>query len=559
VPAPYALGLVGATALLLFIIRFTGPPDLADNFHQERQASYVLDILENGHWACQRDPYGEIASKPPLHAWLSAVASIVCSGFSWFTLVLPGAIAAAGTAFLLLRAGRRYFAPLGGLFAALFFLISPVGLRQIVQGRIDGLFAFTSTVAALLAFNAWQSGRGWTWFWLAVAVATLAKGPLGLLLGGIGLVAAVWEKRGGTGHRLCGRQWPGVLIWLLISAGWVFLAYRQFGQPMLDKVLGRELVGHAVIGRSGTLSPLGEFYLPTVNFLARFAPWSILTCLGLWRVCRRPSSEEWTRRFERFVFCWFVGGVLIFSVAAHQRPDLIYPVIPPAALLAGGELAYHFRRLSQTAIARMAFILIVLGLIATVTQYHWLRRNHKLVKRTAAARSVVEFIHRNVGLHFPLVHVNEDYAVQAYLGTMVPYVSSNRASELLAGDAAVFALVQKPAFLLPTTGTNWPQVLFQTPGPDGISLISNHPRLESVTRVAFDLGEVEVQIRNARIHRASLYQLTLQRTGAASGVTILNRSRSPRSFRVRWIDGGTDGSRVLSPGERWTVDSTAIR
>jgi hypothetical protein len=544
---------------LLFIIRFTGPPDLADNFHQERQASYVLDILENGHWACQRDPYGDIASKPPLHAWVSATASIICGGFSWFTLVLPGAIAASATALLLLHVGRRYFGGTGGLFAALFFLISPVGLRQIVQGRIDGLFSFTCTVAALLAFNAWRSGRGWTWFWLAGAAATLAKGPWGLFLAAIGLVAALWEKRNGTGHLLHGRQWPGVLIWLLISFGWLLLAYMQFGQPVLDKVLGRELVGHAVIGRSGTVSPFREFYLPTANFLARFAPWSILTCLGLWRVWRNPSSEDWTRRFERFVSCWFLGSLLIFSVAAHQRPDLIYPVIPPAALLAGRELACYLRSLSQTAVHRIAFVLIVLGLIATATQYHWLRRTHKLVQRTAEVRSVAEFIRTNAGPRFPLVHLNEDYAVQAYLRTMVPYVSTNRAAELLAGDAAVFLLLQKPTSLPLVTGPKQPYVLFQTSGDNGISLISNHPRLESLDHVVFDLGKLEVQIHNAGIRRVSLHQITVQRTADSnSNVAILNRNRSPQSFRVRWIDG-VDLRRTLQPGERWVVDAPARR
>jgi hypothetical protein len=544
---------------LLFIIRFTGPSDLADNFHQERQASYVLDILENGHWACQRDPYGDIASKPPLHAWVSAVASIICGGFSWFTLVLPGAIAASATALLLLHAGRRYFGDTGGLFAALFFLISPVGLRQIVQGRIDGLFSVACTIAALLAFNAWRSGRGWTWFWLAGAAATLAKGPWGLFLAGIGLVAVVWEKRNGNGHPLRGHQWPGVLLWLLISLGWLLLAYMQFGQPVLDKVLGRELVGHAIIGRTGAVSPFREFYLPTANFLARFAPWSILTCLGLWRVCRKPSSEDWTRRFERFVFCWFLGSLLIFSVAAHQRPDLIYPVIPPAALLAGRELAGHLRRLSQTAVHRMAFALIVLGLIAAATQYHWLRRNHKLVKRTTEARSVAEFIRTNAGPRFPLVHVNEDYAVQVYLRTMVPYVSTNRAAELLAGDAAVFLLLQKPTSLSLVTGTKQPYVLLQTSGDNGISLISNRPRLEWLDPMVFDLGKLEVQIGNARIRRASLDQITVHRlVGSNASVAILNRDRSPQSFRVRWT-GGTDVRGMLKPGERWVVNPTSSR
>ncbi|MCI0335795.1 MAG: glycosyltransferase family 39 protein, partial [Planctomycetes bacterium] len=366
---------IGTVVFFIFLVRLAAPADLADNYHQERQAAYVLDILRNGHWICQRDPYGEIASKPPLHAWVSALASLALGGrLTWFTLVLPGALAATGTALLLFHSGRKYFGGLTGLFAALFFLLSSVGIRQIVQGRIDGLFAFTIAATALAAFQAWRSGRGWIWVWSLAVVATLTKGPLGVVLAGSGLVAAWWERRSGVAQPIRGALWPGVLVWLVISVGWVALAYWQWGQPMIDKVLGKELVGHVVTGRGGTRFPLQEGYMPPVNFLSRFAPWSLLTLLALWRVWKRPASDDIPRAFERFLFCWLLIGLAIFSFAAHQRPDLIYPLVPPAALLAGAELNRRLPAVRMRLAVRASYVVAIVGIVFVALQYHWLRR-----------------------------------------------------------------------------------------------------------------------------------------------------------------------------------------
>jgi len=39
------------------------PPNLLDQ-DQERPAAYVLDVIKNGNWLCQRDWTGDITSKP---------------------------------------------------------------------------------------------------------------------------------------------------------------------------------------------------------------------------------------------------------------------------------------------------------------------------------------------------------------------------------------------------------------------------------------------------------------------------------------------------------------
>src|ERR1035437_4176789 len=57
---------LGLVVLTMFVIRLKGPPDLMDN-DQERPAAYVIVLLQNGNWLCQRDATGDITSKPPLY------------------------------------------------------------------------------------------------------------------------------------------------------------------------------------------------------------------------------------------------------------------------------------------------------------------------------------------------------------------------------------------------------------------------------------------------------------------------------------------------------------
>src|ERR1043166_9253093 len=89
--APWAA--IGLLAACIFALRLSGPPDLLDH-DQERPAAYVLDVIKNGNWIAQRDLSGDISSKPPLYAWLSALTSLACGRVSLFSLYLPGGVAA---------------------------------------------------------------------------------------------------------------------------------------------------------------------------------------------------------------------------------------------------------------------------------------------------------------------------------------------------------------------------------------------------------------------------------------------------------------------------------
>jgi len=68
-------------------LRPTAPPNLLDQ-DQERPGTYVLDVVKNGNWLCQRDLNGEITSKPPLYACLAALVAFARGGVDEFALYL---------------------------------------------------------------------------------------------------------------------------------------------------------------------------------------------------------------------------------------------------------------------------------------------------------------------------------------------------------------------------------------------------------------------------------------------------------------------------------------
>src|SRR5213079_3315908 len=112
--------------------------------------------------------------------------------------------------------------------------------------RTDGVFAFTVTAAALMTFRASITGRGWTSCWLLAALATLTKGPLGVVLSAGGLLACFWERHSQHPWPIRGAYLRGIGFFLLITGGWFFLAYLQVGESLVAKMLGQELFSHAV-------------------------------------------------------------------------------------------------------------------------------------------------------------------------------------------------------------------------------------------------------------------------------------------------------------------------
>ena len=556
-PAWAAYAFLSAIALALFCIRLTGAPDLMDN-DQERPSAYVLDAVCNGHWLCQRDATGDITSKPPLYTWLAALATLPGGRIHRVTLDLPSALATMLTAWLIFAAGQKRFGWHAGWLGAAGFLLSGVALKAVGLARTDALFALGVAVAALAAFNAWTRGGGWIWFWLAAAAAALTKGPLGVLLAAAGLLAAIWEQRSGTPLRLRGGHTAGVLLFILLAGGWFALAYREMGPPLVDKMISRELVGHITTETGQPKVPGAHFLKPLIYFLVRFVPWSLLAGVGFWRVVYRPSPDPGQRRFERFLFCWFWAGLLVFSLTTHQRSDLLFPLLPAAALLAGRELARATAAIRPTLVFRATALVAVVVLAGLLRLDRWAAARNPFVRRTVGMEELARVIRDQGGDEFPLTHVDDPFALQFYLNTARPMVSFDRAARLLRDDSAAFVVVRDWAKLRASLGPDSPELheLARWPasGEPFVRIVSNHPKLELPAQAAFCSGPLRVGMNSVRLREVEAGEMRFERHGPNAAITFHNESEQAVPVRV-WLLGQPPQRQhtVLAPGVIWSV------
>ncbi len=548
--APWAVhAILVAVTSCLFAIRLTGAENLFDN--EDRLGAYVLDILQGGSWICPHDSLGN-TDKPPLLAWLATLAALPSGRVTPFALYLPSALATLATAAILYAVGRRWFGARSGLLGALSYLLCDAAARQVATARWDGLFALTVTLAAVAAFRAWVEGASWTWFWLLAAVSTLTKGPVGVVLAGAGLLAVPWERRTGRARPLIGSHRAGILLFLLIVFGWFALALRVAGRHLVDDMIFGELVGHAV-----EHAPFRHFYVPPGDYLAMAAPWSVFACIGLVRLVVRPAADDATRSLERFLFCWFFAGLLLFSVVPHTAARLLYPILPPAALLAGRELARWTAALSDRRLVATAAAAVVVAALAFGYRYHHHLQKDDMVQRTAAIRALARQIESAVGDGVSLTFVDTPFPLQLVLDVMRPAASFAQAASLLGADAAAFVVVEDFDRLRRVVGPGvrlYELARSDWKGVPYLRLVGNRPHLDRAAPVAVFDGPIRVTVDGLRPARISERELIL-RVAKGGTARMVNEANTARTLRVRFLDDGKRGSRerVLAPGETWVV------
>jgi hypothetical protein len=255
-----------------------------------------------------------------------------------------------------------------------------------------------------------------------------------------GLLAVVWERRRGHPFPLRRAMLPGCLVWFVVIGGWLLAAWWVYGKEVINELIGRELLRHAVSGDSGEPAIL-RFYEAPLYLLSRFAPWSFFTIAAIVRVVRRPASDDRRRRFERFSVCWIVAGLAIFSLAGHQRPDLIFPLFAPSAWLAGSTLAgmRWFRGARRTFAAACVLAAVLLPALGLVYASYYPDRPG--VRTGLAAQRIADELRAGVGPEFPIVYASAPLALQIYQGIWRRYATDEIACDLLRRDEPVFVAV----------------------------------------------------------------------------------------------------------------------
>ena len=335
---PLRLTLYALFAALLYLPGL-GRPALWEP-DEGRYAEIAREMVVTGDYVTPRDDFELYFEKPPLVYWAEA-AAIHVFGVNEFAVRLPAALFSIGQVVITAALADAMFGATAGLLAAIVLALSPLFFGFARFATLDPALAFFLT-AALAAFYAaaredsfsQPSARRWMLVSAAtLALGTLAKGPVSLLLGGA--IAFIWLA---FERRLAEiRAMPlgaCLIIYAAIVTPWfVLVELRNPG------FLGFFFI-HEHLQRYVTSSEHGWgpwFFIPIVA--GGTWPWIFFFPLG-WSGMRAddisPERQPSGRRSAaRFLALWFVVIFVFFSIPRSKLGSYILPALPPLAIVAG--------------------------------------------------------------------------------------------------------------------------------------------------------------------------------------------------------------------------------
>ena len=357
-----------ALCLVLFFFRLGARPiwDIDEGKH----AVTSMEMVRSGNWITPTFNGEPFFDKPALFNWLGALA-FLAFGFTEFAARLPSAILGTGCVLITYLLGRRLanttIGLLGGLILAT-ALEFAVLCRTVVH---DISLVFFVTLALYLFYLAYQDQRhrkrNLFFFYAAMGLAVLAKGPLGLALPTMVIGPFLILKKKVSFIKQMQLGW-GILIFLAVAAPWYILI------SLKNPGYARYFFVYQNLGSFGSADPRHPepFYFYGPVFLGGFFPWSCFFPIAFFYAVRRRFQTA--REGTTFLLLWFSVIFVFFSAAGSKLPTYILPIFPAAALLT----AFVWQELLQAATAQVrrgflySFLPVVIVFIGALI-YLWLR------------------------------------------------------------------------------------------------------------------------------------------------------------------------------------------
>lgn len=421
--AACAVAVAVSAALLGFDL---GARVLATN-DEARFPVMARDILTKGHWLIPEASGTPMLNKPPLHAWLIALAAWPTGTVSQRAAVVPSFVAALGVVSTTYLIARRLFGA-GVDLAAGLMVATTAGVFAMARSSVPDMTLSFGVVAALAAFVAAELDghrEAWLAFYGLVGVACWAKGPAGLLPAVIALAYEVATFGGRGAARM--RVGTGAAIVLAVIAPWWLIAATvgrsQFFQDVVRTDMMQGYNPMRALGWRRVVEPLGS--AASILF-----PWSLVLPFALFWAARRWRTES--AAGERLALVWALTVFIVVAVSSRQRWRYYLPLCVPGALLTAAWLGSRrvWRRWNTLAVCAVA------GAILAAGEVYLTARDNRRTEFRSLARALA-------GVPAPVLALEAPELVFSfYLDRSIPAISS--LTELRGVDGPVYLIAREP-------------------------------------------------------------------------------------------------------------------
>ncbi|HWO42727.1 MAG TPA: glycosyltransferase family 39 protein [Candidatus Eisenbacteria bacterium] len=333
-PGLYEFGLSSALLLLVLFVFFHNLGGAALFEPDEgRNAEVAREILATGDWVTPHYDFVPRLDKPIPYYWAVALCYKLF-GVSEWSARFPSAVAALACVLLTSALALTIF----GFWEALWSgLILTTGVEFFVLARtviLDMTLAFFLTLA-LCAFY-WAATRSralpkrrlYLLMYLAIGVAALLKGPIGIILPALVILSYGFHTR----------KWfllnemhliSGAALSLVLASSWYLWAEMK-NPGYLRYFFLEENILRFLTADVGHSQP-GYYFFAVLSI--GFLPWTLLLTLVVRDCWERPLDDATV-----FLANWVVVPLLFFSLSNSKLPHYVLPVYPPLSIIAGRSL-----------------------------------------------------------------------------------------------------------------------------------------------------------------------------------------------------------------------------
>ena len=321
-----------------------------------RYAEMAREMVVTGDWVTPRLNAIKYFEKPPLQTWANAVTFELFGMGEWQARLWTGLSALFGIA-LVGYSGARLFNQKVGITAAVILASSfwwagmghvntlDMGLSGMMTLGLCGLLLAQRDEATTV-----EQRNGMLLCWLGMALATLSKGPIGIVLPGAVLFIYTFVARDW-------RIWQrlhlvkGLLLYFAVTAPW-FVLVSQANDEFLHFFFIHEHVERFL---SKVHHRDGPWYYFIPLLIVGIFPWLGLLLQSMWHGTKRLPS---TFQPGKLLLIWAVFIFIFFSISSSKLPSYILPIFPALALL----IAMHLDRKAYRGLVITSTLMSIFGL-----------------------------------------------------------------------------------------------------------------------------------------------------------------------------------------------------
>jgi len=333
---------------------------------EPRYAQVTREMVNGGDWILMHNNGSVYSDKPPLFFWLVAFSSSLWQGFTSFSVRFPSALFGMLTVLVTFLLGRSVYSSRTGFLSGLILATSFEFAFLSTRANIDTTLTFFTTAALFCFLKGCEqvqekakhenevevkgkekdkdkdkvegevkveeednrNNRYIYGFYISMALATLAKGPVGFILPLLVSLIYILIRKDWNGFKRM-RLLPGMVLFLALVCSWYLPAVLKGGKKYLDETLLLHSIGRFADGTSHIRPIYYYFY----NFPVEFLPWFFFLPAGLVYGFSKGMVNK--RKEFLFLFLWFIVIFIFFSLSKGKRSVYLLPLFPAASIMVG--------------------------------------------------------------------------------------------------------------------------------------------------------------------------------------------------------------------------------